>query len=137
MREETLLTRAKDNLRAAKTLFQAGSGDDDFCNIVGYHLQQATELFIKYQLEQSGVHYPKVHEIETLLRIARENNTEIIMTDYVVDHAETVSAWEAKTRYVLSYLVERRTIEKMLPEIEKSIELYQEQKLGRWVPPEE
>ena len=119
--EETLLDRAYTNLQAARVLLQANQGDDLFCNIIAYHLQQAIELSIKYQLEQEGVNYPHEHDIGILIRVAQKHGVELCITDYIEEHSDMLSNWESKTRYVKNYLVELRRIEKAIPEIESSL----------------
>lgn len=39
------------NLYCAKALFQSLGNDEVYLNYVGYHLQQAVEMSIKYNLE--------------------------------------------------------------------------------------
>jgi HEPN domain-containing protein len=133
--EKSFLDKAKSNVLAAELLIKSQNEDDELINLAGYHLQQAVELLIKHQFEQCGVRI-RGHEIETLIRYAKENNISLVLTDYIIDHAEQLTAWEAKTRYVKSYLVERRAIENMLPEIQKSIALYEQEVTKEWEPPE-
>lgn len=43
--------------------------------------------------------------------IANENKIDLHVTDYVREHSEMFSLWEAKTRYVLDYKLELDKIE--------------------------
>ena len=51
-------------------------------NLVGYHLQQAVELSIKYTLEMNGVSYPNTHRIEDLIRISKLNCVDLHINEY-------------------------------------------------------
>lgn len=116
--DETLFDKAKQNYQVAKTLMTSlGSEDEVFLNYVGYHLQQAVELAIKYTLEMNGVNYPKTHDIDQLIQLAKEKDVDLSLNEYVDEHSEMFSLWEARTRYVLNYRLEKRKIEKALNEV--------------------
>ena len=60
MNNETLLDKAVQNLNCATIIFNSNLVQDEvYLNYVGYHLQQAVELSIKYTLENNGVEYNK------------------------------------------------------------------------------
>ena len=116
--EKTLFDKARTNYEVAAILL-ANSGDDEaFLNQAGYHLQQAVELAIKFELEISGVEYVKTHDIDQLIRLAKNNKVDLHLPEYIEDHSEMFSAWESKTRYILGYLIEREKIEKSLAAVE-------------------
>ena len=119
---ETLLTKAYHNLRCAEDIYKMEEGDEAFLNYCGYHLQQAVELSIKYILEINGITPPFVHEIEQLIYLANENNIDLFLTDYISDHAEMFSSWEAKTRYVLNFRLEREKIKTAIKEVDIYLE---------------
>lgn len=114
----TLYDKAVANLRTARILLDHAEGDEEQVNAVGYHLQQAMELALKYLLEQHGVEYPKTHDIDQLIRLGREAGAELYLPEYLEDHAEMLSQWEAKSRYVLGYAIEARKVERALREID-------------------
>jgi len=119
---ETLLSKAIDNFNIAEIIMNNINDDNEsLLNQVAYHLQQTLELSLKYELEMNGVEYTKTHDIEQLIKIGKDNNVELTLSEYIVDHAEMFSAWEAKSRYVLGYLVERTKIEKSIIELRKHI----------------
>lgn len=119
---QTLYGKAIANLRTAYLVFDYSDGDEDQLNIAGYLLQQAVELAIKYQLEQYGIEYPKTHDIDQLIRLARADDIDLLLTEYLYDHAEMLSLWEAKSRYVLGYAIEARKIERTLEEVDHYLE---------------
>ncbi|MCI8424885.1 MAG: HEPN domain-containing protein [Adlercreutzia sp.] len=116
--EQTLYDKAASTFRSARLLFDHRGDDDAQLNYIGHHLQQALELSIKYQLEQNGVEYPKTHDIDQLARVAREHEIDLCFSEYLEDHAEMFSQWEAKSRYIVGYSIELRKIECALEEVE-------------------
>ena len=86
--------------------------------MAGFHLQQAVEQAMKYLLEQDGVEYPKTHDIDQLLRIGHESEVNMHASDYIEDHAEMFSQWEAKARYVMGYAIEKRKLDRALQEVD-------------------
>lgn len=89
----TLYDKAVANLRTAQILFDHDADDEEQINAMGYHLQQAMELALKYLLEQNGVEYPKTHDIDQLIRMGREAGAELYLPEYLEDHAEMLSQW--------------------------------------------
>lgn len=116
--EQTLFDKAASNLRNARLVFDNMGDDEAQLNFVGYHLQQAMELALKYLLELDGVDYPKTHDIDQLVRLAHENEVDVALSEYLEDHAEMFSQWEAKSRYVIGYAIERRKAARALDEVD-------------------
>lgn len=134
---ETLLDRAMLNFQTAKILFDRATDDERLLNMVGYHLQQAVELAIKFLLERAGMEYPKVHDIGQLIKLAGTCHIDLGDIDYIDDHAEMFTAWEAKTRYVLGYLADLRQIQKAMPQAAAFLDFVQEQeRLAEYGTPE-
>ena len=99
---ETLLDKSISNYNVAVMIRNQMGSDEAYLNYIGYHLQQAVELNLKYQLEMSGIEYPKTHDIE--------------------DHSEMFSLWEARTRYVLNYHLEERKIDVALKGVKELLD---------------
>lgn len=116
--EKTLFDKAVSNLQVARIVFAQVVDDEGQLNIVGFHIQQAMELALKYLLEQDGIEYPKTHDIDQLIRIGREANVDLYLSEYLEDHAEMFSQWEAKSRYVIGYAIESRKAERALQEVD-------------------
>ncbi|WP_251212691.1 HEPN domain-containing protein [Adlercreutzia murintestinalis] len=114
----TLYGKAAANFKSAKLLLDNANGDEEQLNLAGYHLQQALELTLKYLLEQDGIEYPKTHDIDQLIRIGNESRVDLQLSEYLIDHAEMFSLWEAKARYILGYAIEARKLERALSEID-------------------
>lgn len=124
MNNETLFDKAKQNLKVAESIYSTiAINDEAYLNYVGYHIQQALELSIKYMLETNGVNYPKTHDIDQLIRLANINNVELYLNEYIDDHSEMFSLWEARTRYILNYRLEKRKIERSLTETKSYLDV--------------
>ena len=91
---ETLLDKAVHNYNVAIMIYNSMEGDESYLNYVGYHLQQTLELAMKYLLEENGIIYPKTHDIDQLIRIARQNNVNLYLAEYIDDHGEMFILWE-------------------------------------------
>lgn len=124
MNNETLFDKAKQNLKVAESIYSTiAINDEAYLNYVGYHIQQALELSIKYMLEMNGVNYPKTHDIDQLIRLANINNVELYLNEYIDDHSEMFSLWEARARYILNYRLEKRKIERSLTETKSYLDV--------------
>ena len=124
MNNETLFDKAKQNLKVAESIYSTiAINDEAYLNYVGYHIQQALELSIKYMLEMNGVNYAKTHDIDQLIRLANINNVELYLNEYIDDHSEMFSLWEARTRYILNYRLEKRKIERSLTETKSYLDV--------------
>jgi len=68
--------------------------DDVMCDMAGYHLQQAVEKLLKYQIELQGDRFPFTHDISQLL-----DDVVTDVPDWIVANRETLTKYEAHTRY--------------------------------------
>ncbi len=93
------------------------NSDKTYLGKVGYHLQQAVELALKFQLEMNGIEYPKMHDITQLILICKASETDIYVSEYIDDHSEMFTEWEAKSRRVLNYRLEERKTDKVYLEV--------------------
>lgn len=121
---ETLFDKTKQNLKVAESIYSTiVINDEAYLNYVEYHIQQALELSIKYMLEMNGINYPKTHDIDQLIRLANINNVELYLSEYIDDHSEMFSLWEARTHYILNYRIEKRKIERSLTETKSYLDV--------------
>ena len=95
---KTLLDKAYGNLAVAGNLFPQIHDERQFA-YVGYLIQQGVEVLIKYILEQNGREYPKTHNIRRLIQLAESHDVDLLLPDYIEDHAEMLTEWEAMSRY--------------------------------------
>lgn len=113
---ETLFNIARANMSAAYRLLKTLTDDPRDLNIIGYHLQQAVEIALKYVLESAGDDYPKSHAIATLYIRVEEIGSSGIFSDTVWEslyvQSETFTIWEAQTRYIKDWFVELGKIER-------------------------
>jgi len=117
--EMSLYDKALSNYNSARILRQNLGSDENQLNIIAYLLQQSVELSIKYTLEINGLEYPKTHEIDQLIRLAKEKQVDLFLNEYIEEHSEMFSQWESKSRYVLGYLVELEKIDRAIAGIEE------------------
>ena len=87
-------------------------------NNAAYHLQQAVEKVLKGALECVGVTVPNTHKITKLISMVTNNGANLTVTDWVDDHSEMLSEWEAETRYNMDFLVEKRKLDRAMEEID-------------------
>ncbi len=98
-----LFRSARMDLETAKTLWKTTWDDEMILNNAAYHLQQAVEKVLKASLECVGVTVPNTYKISKLLTMAVNNGANLVVTDWIDDHAEMLSEWEAETRYNITY----------------------------------
>ena len=124
MKEKTMLDLAISDYNAAVILFNSLTQvtDENIINLASYHLEQAVEKAIKFVIENNGHEFPKTHNIESLISYAKENDIDLYLNDYIIDHSEMFSAWEAKTRYVIDYLVDKEKVEKSIPHVSRYLD---------------
>lgn len=92
---EILYNKAKTDLFAAQILleqFEKSETDLDL-EIIFFHFQQCAEKLLKALLSKNGIDYPKLHDLEPLLKLINENNIILItnrdllieLNDYAVE----------------------------------------------------
>lgn len=116
-KEETLLDIAERNYNMAKALMNAEDDDEGFLCGIGFHLQQSIELAIKHFLEEEGIRYEFTNDITELISCASNNNVNIHISEYIVEHSEMLTSWESKTRYTKGFRIELRKIERAMIEV--------------------
>lgn len=121
--EETLLDMANTNYKTSQILLENRQDDERILCSVGYHLQQTVELAIKHFLEEDGVRYGYIHDITQLIIIAKENHVDTHISEYIDEHSEMFTSWEAKTRYIKGFRLELRKIETAMAEVGKYLDV--------------
>ena len=81
-------------------------------------MQQSVEKVLKGALECVGVTVPNTHKISKLVKMISDNGANLILTEWIDDHAEMLSEWEAQTRYDMDFLVEKRKLDRAMEEIQ-------------------
>ena len=91
-------------------------------NIAAYHLQQATEKLIKYQIYKvtANPNNAKLytHNIEKLIIYADSLNKEIDIPAYVRRRSLEITEWEAGSRYDIGFSARIDTLKRTHSEIE-------------------
>lgn len=115
-----LLRRAKADLAIAKRNIKLELSDEVEYDIIAYHIQQAIEKTLKFNLEMNGIKYAYTHVILELLSFFDNNN--IDYPDWVYNNAETLTSYGTKTRYGKSLVANKRKMNELIPLAEKYIE---------------
>lgn len=58
-------------------------------------------------------------DYETAKTLWKNNGANLTVTDWVDDHSEMLSEWEAETRYNMDFMVEKRKLDRAMDEIDK------------------
>lgn len=90
-------------------------GIKDIKNIAAFHLQQAAEKLIKYQIYKKVAevdnHRVYTHNIDKLIDYADSLGIEINIPNYAREHAAELTDWEAGSRYFTSSSVDITVLE--------------------------
>ena len=86
----------------------------DIKNTAAYHLQQAAEKLLKYQIYKllDTIDNSKMytHDLSRLMDYADSQNLDLIIPDYIRKHANMITYWEAGSRYDTGFVVRITTI---------------------------
>lgn len=106
--QKTLINRAFADIRISTML--SDSTDEYDLDVSAYHTQQAIEKALKYYLEQSGISYPKSHNIELLSELCADQ----MVVDILDGKEWAITAWEAGSRYAGNFKVAKNQLEAAL-----------------------
>lgn len=77
-------------------------------------MQQATEKLIKYQIYQriENIDNKKMytHDVSKLISYAEAEGLEIDVPDYICNHANAITDWEAGSRYDIGFSIRIDTL---------------------------
>lgn len=112
-----LFRSAYTEFEFAREIYRILRNDEAFLNGIAYHLQQSVEKLLKAFLECKGVTVPNTHDIYKLVRMSRDNGSNVIMTSWLEDRADTLTRWKMDTRYNMDYTVESEKVREGIQEI--------------------
>ncbi|MCD7765295.1 MAG: HEPN domain-containing protein [Lachnospiraceae bacterium] len=118
-----LFRSARMDYETAQMIWREQTADEMILNNAAYHLQQAVEKILKGALECVGVTVPYSHKISRLVSMITNNGANLVITDWLDDHAEMLSEWETETRYNMDFLVEKRKLDKAMEEVRIFMEI--------------
>ncbi len=118
-----LFRSARMDFETAYMLWEKPYNDELILNNAAYHLQQAVEKVLKGALECVGVTVPNTHKITKLLEMITNNGANLIITEWLDEHSEMLSEWEAETRYNMDFLVEKRKLGKAIREVRSFLDI--------------
>ena len=86
----------------------------DIKNVAAYHLQQAAEKLLKYQiyklLDKTDNSKMYTHDLSRLMDYADSQKLDLVVPDYIRKHANMITDWEAGSRYDTGFVVRIDTI---------------------------
>ncbi|MCR2050096.1 HEPN domain-containing protein [Acetatifactor muris] len=115
--------RAYLDYRAAVNLWNVPENDEAYMNAVAYHLQQAVEKTLKAFLECIGETVPNTHDIDKLVRMSKNNGSQVFLTEWIEEKADMLTRWETDTRYDVDYCVERAKVQIGILEVKRFLEI--------------
>ena len=91
-----------------------------------YHLQQAAEKLIKFQIYESGVKVDNAkiyrHSLDDLILYAGSLKAKIMVPKWIDSKKYTITTWETEGRYDLHFVVRMDTLKRCYREICKWID---------------
>ncbi len=88
----------------------------DIKNVAAYHLQQATEKLIKYQIYNSDItiDYSQlyIHNIEKLILYGESLGIKLNVPLFIRDRSILISDWEAGSRYDIGFSIRIDSLKK-------------------------
>ena len=106
------------DFQTAQMIWERPYNDETILNNAAYHLQQAVEKVIKGALECAGITVPNTHKITKLIQMVSNHGANLVITEWLDDHSEMLSEWEAESRCNMDFLVEKRKLERAIQEIQ-------------------
>ena len=99
-------------------------GIKDIKNVAAYHLQQAAEKLIKYQIYQSigtnvSIKQMYTHDLSKLIEYADAEGIYLVVPEYIAAHINSITDWEAGSRYSISFSVRIDSLKKCYEVIDK------------------
>ncbi len=92
-------------------------------NVAAYHLQQAAEKMIKYQIYQavSNINNRQMytHDLSKLKDYAESEGLTLIIPEYIDDHLNSISDWEVGSRYDIGFSIRIDILKKCYEVVEK------------------
>jgi HEPN domain-containing protein len=83
-------------------------------NVAAYHIQQATEKLIKYQIYSSGANISNsqmyTHNIERLIVYGESLNIGLEVPRYIRNNSLKITDWEAGSRYDIGFTIRIDTL---------------------------
>ena len=101
----------------AKSIWEHPYNDEMYLNGAAYHLQQAVEKILKGSLECVGITVPNTHKISKLVEMVYNHGANVQITEWLDDHSEMLSEWDAETRYNMDFVVEKRKLDRAIVEV--------------------
>ncbi len=120
MNEFKIARRDFDDAVALWTIFK---NDERHINNVAYLLQQAVEKTLKAFLQNNGMLDLFTHDITKLVKMSTNNGSKAVITEWIDEHSDTLTRWEAETRYNYEFCSSIKVVDTAIVEIQKFLEM--------------
>ena len=97
MRKVDMLQRAYMDIQAAKAISIYKFDDELQYDALAYHVQQAIEKLMKYELESGGIEYPFDHRVNILYELMKKNN--LNPPGWIWQNRVVLNEYATSTRY--------------------------------------
>lgn len=113
---------ARRDFDDAVALWTVFRNDERHINNVAYHLQQAVEKTLKAFLQNNGMADLFTHDITKLVKMSANNGSKAVITDWIDEHSDTLTRWEAETRYNYDFCSSVKVVDTAIVEIQIFLE---------------
>ncbi|MDF2614510.1 MAG: hypothetical protein K0S71_2296 [Clostridia bacterium] len=103
----TDLQMAQNNLKLLED-----EQDEVYLNYIAYHVQQAAEKMLKFQIEMQGEQYPHTHKIGVL--VDKCLSLQVDIPELLQDYDVVITEWATGTRYDSAFVTSRRQLVKVI-----------------------
>ncbi len=122
MSEKTLLDKGKGNYKTAEIIYKNMNDDPAYLIQIGFWLQQAIELAMRYFFDEGGVEVPiGTYDLDQLVRIAKEQGIDLHLTQYITEHTEMFTLW-ADRKDLPDYMIERWKVERAMEGVKEYLD---------------
>lgn len=108
----SFLWMAEGDLKTSEQLMREVTDDTRFINIAGFHIQQAIEKCIKFQLERAGIDYANNSNLYRLYLSHTEIRNRVPFE--LREEFPLLAEWKANTRYNKEYAAELSSVKRIL-----------------------
>jgi len=96
----------------AKTLAESAASDELHLDVAAYHIQQAVEKAVKFDMQMSGIKYNNTHDMDLLWNTAA--NGGVVLPSWIYDNIDILNSYATKTRYGYDIVSSLRKISQLV-----------------------
>ena len=116
----TLLQRAISDIKIVELILKENSEDEVQLDVAAYHVQQAIEKCMKFNIQQAGEVFPRTHDVYLLVQ--QLEHAGLAAPEWIYNNGDTINSYATKTRYGTSIVSTRKKIQELCELTSKYIE---------------